>query len=426
MNIICPECGKIHNLPDERIPSRKSSAKCKKCGARMIINPRPTVNSVEELNQDSHNTGPNESDSREFDVLLTDRCDENSEGKSLHALVAEESEAFDLQNITAADKTTTINEISAAFPELQGLTLEKFVFEEILSISESKNYRTKENILKIKIVKAVHDILTLNILHENEKVLRVAKGIAYYPFEFLYANGILNILSNYFAIICTSQRLLFINTDRRIKHPTRYIFQVPYHEINNIGRGAFLSSLIIESKSGRCWNFTTLKRNLAKSLKLFIVNKCKENVSESAIANSLNQLCPACYTPLPEKLASCPHCSAIFKKPAEAFLRSLVLPGLGTMYLSYMWLGLMEMVGYIAIWLLAILLMIIEIPGGLTSAIAPILSYHLITSFLAKKAAGKGYILAFNRTSTPVDIQINHEDSSKDLDNKNIPEKLTE
>ncbi|MCK4837852.1 MAG: zinc-ribbon domain-containing protein, partial [Desulfobulbaceae bacterium] len=294
MNIICPECGKIHRLADDRLPKLKSAAKCKKCGARIIIEPRPAAAGPDELNRKTQATEQNNSEPREFDVLLTEKIIDHPEESLFPG--SEEEEATDkLDNFT--DETTVSgDDIYTTFPELRELSPDKFTYEEIFSATAKQGYRTRGNTQTLKIIKAVHDILTSRILHENEQVKMLARGIAYYPFEIPYANGLLTMLSNYYAIICTNQRLLLVNINSRINRPSRYIFQVPYHEISNISRSAFLSSLIIESKTGRSWNFTTVRRNLAKSLRSFILKKSKEKPTGHSEDNRQGQLCPACDT----------------------------------------------------------------------------------------------------------------------------------
>lgn len=400
MNITCPECGKLHKLPKDHQPERKSVAKCKKCDATMIINPQTPSNDQ------------TPSESQKFDVLPTDNGDDNQEKEALSPSEEPEPESANRDINNDSGKTTAKDDIYTTFPEIKQLSPEKFVFKKIFSATGKKGYRTRENRLKLKIIKAVHDILSTKILQEDEQVMGLAKGIAYHSFEITYANGLLNILSNYFAIVCTNQRLLLINIDSRVNRPTRYIFQMCYDEINSVSCGPFRSSLIIKSKTGRNWNFTTIKRNLAKSLRDFIFKKSQEEPVLSPDNNSRYQLCPACYIALPDGLTSCPHCSAVFKKPKEAMLRSFVLPGLGSIYLRHLPLGIMEMAGYLIIWILAVILMILKPPGGIATAIAPVLIYHMIIGLLSLKTAKKGYIIDNRHLAPPIESPDNGEDST--------------
>lgn len=407
MNIICPECGKIHILPKHKLPERRSAVKCKKCGARIIINPQLADNDPSSQEQDTPPPMQTDTKSPELDILLT----ENEFAHSEEVLCPISAEEAKTKSHTSDHGVTTAShpDIYATFPGLADLSPDKFIYREILAPTEKQGYQTRDNARIVKIARAVHNLLTTKILHEDEQVKRLARGIAYYPFEIPYANGLLTMLSNYFAIVCTNKRLLLINIDGRITRPTRYIFQLPYHEIDSISRSAFRSSLIIENNTSQRWNFTTVGRNLAKSLRDFIFKQSQQEVSDHQPDNLPGQFCPACATLLPEGLTSCSHCSVPFKKPAEAMIRSLVLPGLGSIYLSYRPLGIMEMAGYLAVWLIAMILLIMETPGGIFTGIAPVLAYHAMAGFLARKTAGKGYLLENKSAILPATASNNND-----------------
>jgi hypothetical protein len=388
MKIICPECGKIHLILENQIPKRKSAAKCKKCGAGMIIDPFLANHDPAEIMRDAEATDQQGVVSHNPGGAPAISAGDQPRKEPLTVL--EESESPD--NIVVATSEATVD-ILAIFPDLKQLSPEKFAYGEIFAVTNNHGLKKGDNRLILRLVAAIHDILTTKILRNDEMVLRLARGIIYRPFEIFYANGLLTMRSNYFAIVCTNQRLLLVNIDGRTRHPTRYIYQVPYGKIAKVNRSVFLSSIIIKSRTGRRWNLTTVKRKLAKSIKNFILEKVRAEPAESGEVVSQWQLCPACYTPLPEKLKSCPHCSAAFKTSAEAMLRSFILPGLGSIYLANLTLGLWEMTGYLFTWLLAVGLMVVNVPGGIISAIAPVLIYHLATGLLARKNTGKGYLL---------------------------------
>jgi len=404
MEIICPECGKLHKLVDAQLPAKKFAAKCKQCGARMVIDPLTAsdkpLNPPKEASPKGH---PPTSTTGEFDILLTESYDEDpKEAKVSAEIKKEKADTEDIETVSAAETTGDNNDLFTVFPKLQDLSPDIFVYPEIFPKSNKHGYKTRENRRIFKIVDAVHDLLTTGILAEGEQVFRVAKGIAYHPFEIPYANGLMTMLSNYFAIVCTDRRLLLINVDFRLNHPTRYLFQIPYGEIAAIGRGIYLSSIVINSRSGRNWNFTTVSRDLARTIRDFVAAKLDEGPVEPTVEKPLRQLCPSCRTPLTNGLTACPLCSTVFKNPREALIRSLIMPGLGSIYLSHLPLGIMEMTGYLFSWLLTIALLIIEVPGGIGVALIPVLAYHLVAGLLAWKTAGKGYLVE-NRPVTAID-----------------------
>ncbi|MFO7607218.1 MAG: hypothetical protein R6W72_13070 [Desulfurivibrionaceae bacterium] len=394
MDIICPECGKIHKLVSDRLPARKFTANCKQCGAKMIIGPVAPPAGTAESGESSEETlipeKPQKTTPEEFDILLTDHHEEDLEPP---AVSRENPAGAPPVPPSASEESGADAELFTALPELRKLSPDKFVYREILTGPGKHGFRTRQNRRILKTVATVHDLLTGGLLAEGEKVLRIARGISYHPFEIPYANGLLTMLSNYFAIVCTDKRLLLINVNRRLDRPTRYIFQIPYNEIAGIGRGLFLSSLIIRHGSAGKWNFTTVSRDLAGSVKDFIAARVEQAPAAAAGKVSLPQLCPSCHTPLPAGLAGCPHCGAAFKNPREALVRSLILPGLGSIYLGYYPLGLMEMSGYLVSWLLTVGLLIFQVPGGIGVAIIPVAAYHLGAGLLAWKTAGKGYLV---------------------------------
>jgi len=76
------------------------------------------------------------------------------------------------------------------------------------------------------------------VLNEEERVLRIGSGTAYYPAEIFFGNGSLTMLYNRYAILGTNQRALLIDIDHRMKRPTHYLFQVPYHNLKKVARGS--------------------------------------------------------------------------------------------------------------------------------------------------------------------------------------------
>jgi hypothetical protein len=389
MNIVCPNCNKVHKLPDDKITFSKAAANCKKCGMRMIIYPDRPAGDVA-LNG-STSVSPEIRKADESEYLLTEEYLDDEK----HIDLAESSDAGNGssgQGEIDSDEQGNGQNLYAIFPGLRKFSPEIFDFQQIFTENPKKGYGTRENLLKFKIIRAVHEILIANVLNDDESVLRVAKGTAYFPLEIPYANGLMTLLSNHFAIICTDQRMIFINIDFRVDHPTRYVFQVLYEEIENMSRGVFFSSVIVQTRTGRNWNFTTVGRQHAKEIYGFVNEIKSRDPSRLYDGIARWQCCPHCYTPLPGGLGACPSCSAVFKSCKEALIRAMIMPGLGSLYLSYLPLGLMEMIGYLAVWLVAVVLVILRVPGGLVTAILLVLAYHGLTGIMSCKMANKGYL----------------------------------
>lgn len=279
------------------------------------------------------------------------------------------------------------------YPDLKSLSSDKFSLEEIFSANKKGEYRNRKNKFKLKILKAVHTMLE-KMLKDGEKVMRIGKGTAYYPAELVFGNGWLTMYYNYYAILCTNQRILLININHRIRRPTHYLFQIRYEEIKKIKRGLLSRSLIVHRMKGKRRIFMYVKGYIVKEIRQFIMDKKGSIRAAEQPHEPLENLCPSCFTPLAKRLISCPHCRAQFKKPKKAFLLSLLLPGLGDMYLGHTFLGLLELLGAVVVWAVIISLVLSGEEGALFTALFLLVFYNLLDGILAYHMGKKGYMLA--------------------------------
>ena len=226
MDIVCPKCKKLHTIADKDIPARRSAARCKICNSWMIIQPKsedqqatpPFLTDIDESADHVHNlTGELIWDESEHELETLSKfgeellgCTEESGmdpeeisvfGQSILGNV--DAEIF--SHITGVDK----NDIFAVFPRLHDFDRDVFSFEDIFSVHERSGYKTGENLLKLRLIETSYSVLVNRILVEGEKIHKVARGIAYYPFEIIYLNGLLTAFSNHFAVFCTTRRIIF-------------------------------------------------------------------------------------------------------------------------------------------------------------------------------------------------------------------------
>jgi hypothetical protein len=367
MIFTCPHCRKQHRLPDDIAIPPNSAAHCKKCGRRFLLE----GGGDQGLTPTPENTGSE---------AATSPVDQQSENASISAILA-------------------------VFPELLELPPGKFSLAEIYLSATGGGYRTSRNRHLSKLIRATSSLLNEKVLRTDERVCRIASGIAYFPFEIPYANGLLTWPLNYYALLATNHRLLFVNLDFHLSQPGHYIFQVPYGDISLVSRGFYGSSLIVTTHAGRTWDFTTVKRGLASGLEKFIRLQLGHLTDSGSDANTSEQLCPACYQPVPKKTVSCPHCLAAYKSPRIALKKSLFLPGAGNIYLGNRYLGILEAVGYLFTWMMAIFLTIVGIPGGILGGGAIIVAYHLMAAFMAGKMAAKGYLVEKPAEEISSDLQ---------------------
>ncbi len=289
MKITCSNCFAEYNLPPEKIPTSKKTAKCAKCGSGITIDPSPATRSDN-------------------------------------------------------DKSILVE-----FPELSVPAYSKCNLSVILVPNKKGGYKTGRNKFKVKILKAIGHILN-KVLVQDEQVLRVAQGVAYFPSEIFFGNGILTMMSNYYAILATNRRLVFININSRTTKPTHYIFQLPYENIKKTRLGSIFSRFTLKSVKGKSRVFTYMKRYLVKELKDFVPNKIATVQTVSKAEAQPENICPACFLPTEAVNNACPYCEAKFKTSLGAFVRSLILPGWGDIYLGHKGLGTLELLGSLIVW----------------------------------------------------------------------------
>ena len=356
MKIVCPQCNASYMIPDNKVPKDKTvNATCKRCGKKFAVQSRGEI--------------------RPPQPTLTK--------EKAKVQISSESRPTD----TGANKV-----IFDQYPDLQALPVSHFDFNQILTQNKDGSVKSRKNRFKVKILNAVGDIIP-NILIEDELVVRIAKGTAHYPLEIFLGNGLLTMIYNHYAIVCTTKRILFINIDRRIMKPTHYIFQLAYREIKKISRGAIFGSLVFVPNRGKKRAFSGMKRALSKEIKEYVSEKTATPMtarSEHVHAD----LCPACYTGLEKGLSVCTTCNTAFKEPKKALIRSLIIPGMGDFYLGHRALGTLELIGSIIIWLIIITTLMSGEEGGVPFAVALLVLFNGLDGLLTYHMAKKGYMLA--------------------------------
>ncbi len=357
MKIVCPQCNAGYMIPDGKVPEgRTVNATCKRCGKKFAVqsrgNKRPHQ-PVPPVKENAH--GPN--------------------FKSANAI-----------------RTGTDEAVLAEYPDLGKLPASSFDFSQILNRNKDGSYRSRKNRFKIRVLNSISDILP-NILLENEQVVRVAKGTAHYPLEIFLGNGLLTMIYNHYAVLCTSMRILLINIDRRIQKPTHYFFQMSYDELKKVRRGTIFGTMVFVRKKGKKRTITGMKRVLSKEIKIYVNERISAGTSTDQEPIHEN-LCPACYHGLTKGLLACTTCKMAFKEPQKALMRSLILPGLGDFYLGHRALGTLELIGSVIIWLIIITTLLAGEDGGVAFAITLLVLYNGLDGLLTYHMAKKGYMLA--------------------------------
>ena len=136
-----------------------------------------------------------------------------------------------------------------------------------------------------------------------------------------------------------------------------------------------------------------MKRAASKEIKNYVDEKI--STGSTADAEIIHEdICPACYKGLAKGLSACTTCSMDFKGPKKALMRSLILPGLGDLYLGHRALGTFELIGSIIIWLIIVTSLLAGEEGGVPFAITLLVLYNGLDGLLTYHMAKKGYMLA--------------------------------
>ena len=357
MKIVCPQCNASYKIPDSKVPEgRTVNATCKRCSKKFAVQSRGEKRPPQPAPP-----------------------------------VKQTAQGQKSQHVRTQDDTAN-QAIIAQYPDLGALPAPHFDFIQILIQNKDGSYQSRKNRFKVKILNSVADILP-NILNEGEMVVRVAKGTAHYPLEILLGNGLLTMIYNHYAMVCTSMRIIFINIDRRIKKPTHYIFQMYYDEIKKVRRGSIFGTMVFVRKKGKKRTFTGMKRALSKEIKIYVDEMISADpTTEAKIIHE--DICPACYKGLAKGLSACTTCNMDFKEPKKALIRSLILPGLGDLYLGHRLLGTLELFGSIVIWLVIVTTLLAGEEGGVPFAIILLVLYNGLDGLLTYHMAKKGYMLA--------------------------------
>jgi predicted Zn finger-like uncharacterized protein len=367
MKIICTHCKATYSIPESRIPDRKASFQCKQCGQRIIVRPMTAVKRNPTPQPDPWTRRP-------------------------EATPAVPAASAPPAPPAAPAAPALGNAIAAEFPGITAFAPEKYDLDHMLPANKKGKFKTRLNKLKLKLLGAVQKTVD-RLLDRDERVMHIAAATAYYPAEVIFGNGWMTLLYNRYILVATNKRLVAVNTNYKMNRPTHYLFQFPYNEIKKISRGLFGTSLTLTRKKGKRRTFTAVSRALSAELKAFIDSRIDPVAELEADAQSRDNLCPACFAPLAGQLSSCPKCHAVFKSPGKAALRSLLLPGWGDIYLGHRFLGFMELLGSLLIWVFCIILLLSSDPSALSMGLAILLVYNGMDCLLSLHMARKGYSL---------------------------------
>ncbi len=408
MIINCSQCHASYDLPEDKIGDKDVKTKCPKCGESIIITPSaPEITPVDLMKSiEAEKTTATEeglyNESPEPEENLDDAEGMEPEGSIGMYFPFEESQPEEpfVAPVRVARKDADSSTIAAeiletiklSFPQHQEVFSKRIHFRETLQ----PNYLTRENTFKMKILAAVAPKLQ-QLLHAQEYVCRIGQGYAHYPLELFFGYGFFTRMYNNYAIICTERRIIFCNISSRNTRTTHYYFQMYYSEIQEVEQSFFGRNITFITKLGRKRIFKNVKKYISAELVEFIQGKLGQEEA-TVTTGLLEDLCPSCCSPLEQGLEYCPSCEVEFKRPAHALIRSLILPGLGDIYLGHHLLGSLEIFGALAMWVVLIKSFLMFLNNGkilpMAAAVVLLIVYNGVDAFLDWSMAKKGYMLA--------------------------------
>ena len=360
MIVTCPDCDKQYLIEEKNLPRVKSAARCKECGGRIIIDPAAVAVPADGAARPAQETS-----------------------------AAPEAAGAD----ATAGREFSLEELLASFPWLGEVNRESLELESIFIPDPAKGFAGRRNRRAAAAIKAVFGCLPA-LLAPDEKIVKAALGDGYFPAEIPYANTLLTLPANRFAILCTDRRILVINLDQRRSRCGELFYQFPYANIRETGRGPFRDSLSLRSRSGRVMRFTGLGRALSREMEETILGLRRTILNWNIVPVAPECLCPACFTPQACDNETCPSCGAVFKSPTTAFFRSLVLPGLGAAYLRHRLLAAGELFTTAMICTAGIVLYKVGLPGGSLLAACALVLFAAASSACVLFLGRKGLMLA--------------------------------
>lgn len=182
------------------------------------------------------------------------------------------------------------------------------------------------------------------LLYPDERVQFVTKGVLS-SFVEQYFMGIWSIIINRTVFLFTNYRLILLNADSKGRVKTM-MWHVPYHRIRKFGT---VGSMKIRIEGVGKLTFAGVPRRDRKALKAFVrehLDEVRQTGFEFPTHAGRDPLCPTCATPQPPRARACVECGEQFINPARPALMSLVLPGLGDLYLGHRLPAMFELVGF--------------------------------------------------------------------------------
>lgn len=206
---------------------------------------------------------------------------------------------------------------------------------------------------KIDYLVKAQDLLP-NMLWQGEVIEFVTRAVRAVTLEYLFGGGYWARFINITTMVITNYRVLLINTDSSGEPKNMLYQQIQFDQIKKVKTGSF-GYLQFKLGAFKSLSFREAPRRDRKHIKQVLDQKIAAPMPYQAGPAALRtggveNLCTSCYGVVPAKQYACPHCQTGFRTPLQAAWRSLILPGLGDLYLKHHALAAIEIIGSLIVY----------------------------------------------------------------------------
>ena len=242
---------------------------------------------------------------------------------------------------------------------------------------------------KLKLLKVI-DPAVRAATEEDEVVYYITGGMRISTLEQLFV-GWIAAYYNLMGFVFTSRRILLVHLKSNKKRGT-YIGSIDYADIQKIST-SFFGSLTIKFINGKSIGFTKIPKVDRKYLKEFLNSVVNTDAAKNKAARDIRNMCPQCFVEIADFPEKCMGCATAFKKPKTAAWLSLLMPGLGDLYLGSKALGAIELICMLLIW--SSIVLDITDPASAETELSETLAFALLFFIIAHPLDGlKSYYLA--------------------------------
>lgn len=282
-------------------------------------------------------------------------------------------------------------EVRAAVQEAEAILGPRvFQADEIFFSTRARTTRAR-----IKAARALLPVLK-QALEPEEKVRFIsAGGYTYEIWEHVFGAGAWAVYVNGTSLVLTDRRLLLFNVTHRSRSPKDIKNAISLSDIKSV-RG-FAANLTFRLRDHEKIRIAALTFPDARELRSRIRQEIESPIRAPTVIVSgmrlLQHLCPACCKPVANAgFLRCASCQTEFRSGRTAALRSLLLPGLGDIYLKHTVLGALELIGSAMLWLMFLNVLFFGDSGATISMFLLLATANGTDYFVTKAMARKGIV----------------------------------